>query len=537
MRTRFPAALGVVAITVLLAACGSSGSGARSGGGDKGSGGGTAGSAAIDQLNVRTHAMYGTLDPGTTQNCFSTYCSFFYERLLKFDENGKPTPQLALRWTTPDPKTYEFKLRQGVKFWNGHPLTADDVANSLNYERNPKNNSSIALKNVEDVTALAPDTVRIALKSPDSSLPSALAASGVIFEKAFQQQAGANFGKPGTLTMATGPFKIDSFNGKDDIQLSANPTWWGGKVNVKKVAVKLIPEDTAGALAIRSGSIDVGVGYGDPRVMESSLGNGGKATKVISPASIKYISLNTKLAPLDDIHVRRAIAYATDRQGYIDASGGGKPLYTIITPIQLQQIASQADAEALVKSLPATTFDVAKAQAEMAQSKYPNGFSTEIHCPDFGIAECQVMAAQLGKIGIKLKASQVPVLKYINETQESSKHPFVYGYIGCTGPDPSGCLGYLLGKDQLNQLNSAQYDPPGMDALVKSGVTATDPAKRFSIYGEILKKIADDVPYVTYQLPVYTIMLSNKYEWPAIDEINSDPIFYTPWILNLRAKS
>jgi peptide/nickel transport system substrate-binding protein len=271
--------------------------------------------------------------------------------------------------------------------------------------------------------------------------------------------------------------------------------------------------------------------------MASSLGNGGKATQVVSPASIKYISLNTKLAPLDDVHVRRAIAYATDRQGYIDASGGGKPLYTIITPIQLQQIASQADADALVKSLPATTFDLGKAKAEMAQSKYPNGFSTAIHCPDFGIAECQVMAAQLAKIGIKVKASKVATLTYINETQSSSKYPFVYGYIGCTGPDPSGCLGYLLGKDQLNQLNSAQYDPPGMEALIQSGVTATDAAKRFAIYSQILKKIAADVPYITYQLPVYTIMLSNKYEWPGIEEINSDPIFYTPWILNLRAKS
>src|SRR5262245_47508572 len=121
MSTRFPAALGVGAITVALAACGgsSSNSGSASGGTSGNDGGGNAASAPINNLNLRTHAMYGTMDPGTTQNCFSTYCSFFYERLLKFDANGKPTPQLAASWSTPDPKTYEFKLRPGVKFWDG----------------------------------------------------------------------------------------------------------------------------------------------------------------------------------------------------------------------------------------------------------------------------------------------------------------------------------------------------------------------------------------------------------------------------------
>lgn len=534
MRSRFLAALGVpatVCLAVALGACGSSGSGSSS----SGTATVAASNAPISQLNVRTHAMYGTLDPATTQNCFSTYCSFIYERLLKFNNAGQPSPQLAISWSNPSPKTYIFKLRTGVKFWDGNPLTASDVAYSLNYERNPKNNSSIALKTVANVTAPDPSTVQIALNQPDAALPSELASSGVIFEEKFQKAAGANFGKPGTLTMATGPFKVVSFNGSNDLELAANPDWWGGPVNIKKVSVKLITDDTAAALAVRSGSIDVGAGYGDPREMTSALGSAGTATKVVYTTSLKYISLNTTWGALKDIHVRRAIAYATNRSEYIAASGGGEPLYTIILPIQLQQIASQSQINSLMQSIPSYPYDLAKAKAEMAQSKYPNGFSASMDCPPFGISECEVMSGQLAKIGIKLKANSVSTLKYVNEAYHSASYPFIYGYISCTGPDPSGCLGYLLGKASLNGINSAQYDPPGSDALIQAGVSTTNKAQRFAIYSKLLKQIGTDVPYVTYELPVFTIMLSKNYVWPGINEIKSDPIFYTPWVLNIKA--
>jgi peptide/nickel transport system substrate-binding protein len=529
MRSRL-LALGVpaaICLAVSLSACTSTSS--------SGTSHTAASNASIPHLNVRTHAMYGTLDPATTQNCFSTYCSFIYERLLKFNNDGQPTPQLAISWTTPNPTTYLFKLRRGVKFWDGTAMTADDVAYSLNYERSPKNNSSIALKTVANVTAVNPSTVQITLTQPDAALPSQLAASGAIFEEKFQKTAGANFGKPGTLTMATGPFKVVSFNGSSDLELAANPLWWGGPVDIKKVSVQLITDDTAAALAIRSGSIDVGAGYGDPREMASALGSAGTVTKVVWGTSLKYISLNTTWGALKDVHVRRAIAYATDRAQYIAASGGGDPLYTIVLPIQLQQIASPSQISSLMQSIPTYPYNLAKAKAEMAQSKYPTGFSASIDCPPFGISECETMAGQLAKIGIKLKANSVSTLKYVNEVYHSASYPFVYGYISCTGPDPSGCLGYLLGKASLNGINSAQWDPPGSDSLIQSGVATSDNAQRFAIYSKLLSMLGTDVPYVTYELPVFSIMLSNKYVWPGSNLIKSDPIFYTPWILNIKA--
>ena len=138
--------------------------------------------------------MYGTLDPGPTQNCYSPYCSLFYERLLAFDKNGQVGPGLAVSFKNPVPDTYDFQLRHGVRFWDGSEMTADDVAGSLNYERFPKFSSAIALHNVKNVKALGRYAVRISLKHPDASFAAQLAVFGVIFKKAFQVAAGSKFG-------------------------------------------------------------------------------------------------------------------------------------------------------------------------------------------------------------------------------------------------------------------------------------------------------------------------------------------------------
>src|SRR5581483_5418391 len=349
--------------------------------------------------------------------------------------------------------------------------------------------------------------------------------------------AGANFGKPGTLTMATGPFRVTSFDGKSKIELAANPRWWGGKVDIRTVTINNIPDDTAAALAIRSGQIDAGAGYGDPRAMASALGSAGTVTKVVFGTAQKYWSMNVKNPPFDDVHVRRAVAYATNRSEYIAAEGGGVPLLTMITPPQLAQIATPAQINALMKSLPTYPFSLAKARQELAQSKYAGNLpKTSINCPPFGINACQVLSAQMAKIGLTVQVNEVPTLNYINEVYGPKTFTWIYGYIGCVGPDPSGCVSYTLGSNHLAQLNSAQYAPPDVDTLLNQGLRTLNKAKRFQIYSQILKRIGTDVPYVPYALPVYAVMMSNKYTWPGLAATKSNVIFDSAWVLNLKPR-
>ena len=494
----------------------------------------------IPHLDIRVHVMFGTLDPGTTQNCFSSYCSNFYDHLLRQDKNGHIAPALALSYKNPVPDTYDFTLRKGVKFWNGDELTANDVAASINYERFPQFNSAIALRNVKNARALSRYVVRISLKHPDASFAVTVAGptGAAIFQKKFQVAAGSKFGQPGTLTMATGPFIPVSFNGKDTIEAVANPHWWGGKVEVGRLTLHLITDDTAAALAIRSGQIDGGAGYGSPQAMQSALGSAGTAYRVTWGTSEKFWGLNTKLPPFDDVHVRKAVAYAVSRKEHLAVQGGGQALYTIITPEQLAQIATPAQIDALMKKVGFQyryPFNLAKARAEMAMSKYPNGYKgVTIPTLAFQTAEAQVVAGQLAKIGIQVQVHEEDIGTYLNTFYgPEKKYTLSPGYYACT-PDPNGCLQFMLGKDQLSQLNVGQWAPPDIDVLLQQGLRTLNKAKRLAAYTKILERVAQEVPYVPAVLPVYTVMLSKKYTYPGINSLHQEIIFSTPWVLNLR---
>jgi peptide/nickel transport system substrate-binding protein len=230
------------------------------------------------------------------------------------------------------------------------------------------------------------------------------------------------------------------------------------------------------------------------------------------------------------------MAYATNRAELAAAGGGEAPLFTMITPIQLLSIASPAQVNALIKSLNTYPFSLAKAKAELAQSKVPNGFKTYFNCPPFGVQQCEAWAGQMAKIGIQIQVNAVDVLKYINEVYAPPfDYSFIYGYIPCN-TDPNSCLSFSLGSAQLGQINTARWAPPDVDKLLNAGIATLNKAKRFAIYSQILKRIAQDVPYVPYTLPVYSIMIRNKYTFPGINKIHSEVPFSSPWILNLRPK-
>jgi ABC-type transport system substrate-binding protein len=142
----------------------------------------------------------------------------------------------------------------------------------------------------------------------------------------------------------------------------------------------------------------------------------------------------------------------------------------------------------------------------------------------------------MAKVGIPVQVNAVPTLSYVNEIYGPKNFGWIYGYIGCIGPDPSGCVGYTLGSNHLSQINTAQYAPPELDTLLNQGVRTLNKAKRFAIYSQILKRIATDEPYVPYALPVYAVMVSNTFTWPNLANAKSNVIFDSPWVLNLRPK-
>jgi peptide/nickel transport system substrate-binding protein len=229
----------------------------------------------------------------------------------------------------------------------------------------------------------------------------------MIFEKQFEQAHAATFGQPGTLVMGSGPWEIKSLDPTKGEELSANPHWWGGKIPIQHVSFTFFANETSEAMAFRAGEIDFTFFVSSPRSFTALSG-----TKPLSAQSCSngFFSMNITQPGWNDVHVRRAVAYALNRTDIIAAAGGyAAPIYTFTPPSLLNSIASQSQINALLNSIPLYQYNLTKARQEMAQSAYPHGFSATIVSPTGGNTTTlnQVAAAELAKIGIRLTIKQM----------------------------------------------------------------------------------------------------------------------------------
>jgi peptide/nickel transport system substrate-binding protein len=436
------------------------------------------------------------------------------EGLLTVGPRGEPEPLLATSWTNPNPQTFVFHLRHGVKFWDGATMTSADVVNALNYYRKPTSLVYQSYKNITGVKATGLYTVVVTMKHRDASFLPSLSWESNIFEKAFQQKHGAKMGDPGVLIMGTGPFEVNSFDPTTGLTFSANPDWWGGKVPVQKLDVKFFADQTSEALAFRAGQIDVAF-PGSSQAWNSTAGSPVRAS---GPAVEEgYFAMNVHIAPWSNIHVRRAVAYALDRAAIMKALGNASvPATTFISPFELRTIGSQAQVDAIVKSVPGYPYSVAKAKAELAKSPYPHGFTASVPSPAFQwYAQVnQVIAADLARIGIRLKLENMTFNKFLAIGTGPKTFGATYVDFNLVSPDPSSYPAWLLGKSNISHggWNLANYSPPQVDTLISQGLTTLAPAGRLKVYARLLRILGNDEPYVPLYVGDYNLALAHRFK-------------------------
>jgi peptide/nickel transport system substrate-binding protein len=457
------------------------------------------------------------------------------ETLLRFGPKGNLEPDLATSVTQPNPVTYIYHLRHGVRFWDGSELTAADVAYSLNADRAPGSQLLFSYTSVKSITAASRYSAVVTLTHPDASWQYVPAEqTAVIFEKKFAQAHKTTFGQGGVLVMGSGPWKLDSFDPATGATLSANPHWWGGKVPVQRVTFTFFSNANSEALGMRAGEIDVAPDVLAPKTFASTSG---APMLTVPGCNIDFFGMNVSTPPWNDIHLRRAVAYALDRPDIIAARGGdAAPVSTLIPAQLLQAIASPAQVNTLLGSLNLYPYSLAKARQEMAESAYPHGVSTTIlewNDPTV-LNESQALAAELQKIGIHVQIKVLPVNTWdAVQSGPAPKRMAAYAFNGCFSPDPS-TYDDLLGSQNTaaGSWNVADYAPQAVDTLLTESLTTTGAAGRFAIYSKLLQRLQDDVPYVALFLEDAGIALSSKFAepgfsfWPSPATSSGYPEFY-----------
>jgi peptide/nickel transport system substrate-binding protein len=525
--TRLMAVLATTTVALLAVGCSS--------GSPTSSTSGTSAHATIPVLRVGIPETISNLDVTNSNGSFNNeVTSLSLEQVMQLGPDGRPRPWLAERVTQTSPVTYVYYLRHGVTFWDGSELTAADVAFSWNYERRPQAATASFFSSVKNITAAGKYIVVVTLAHPDASWQYTLANSASeVFEEKFYLAHKNTYGEPGTLVMGSGPWKIDSFDPTSGAELSANPHWWGGKVRIQHISFKFFSSETSEALAFRAGELDLA-----PQVENAHSFATTSGARLVSVPSCQtgFFSMNTQVAPWNDIHVRRAVAYVLNRADIIPATGfPATPSTTLIAPSELKTLGSQAQVASALSSLTSYPYSLAKARTEMAESAYPKGFATTLVTFNYGgfINVNEVIAAELQKIGIRAQIKNIGQNAWFAvATGPDAKRPTLYTTTGDCTPDPS-TYDVFLGSNNLQpgQFNVADYAPGAVDKLIASGLATNNPAKRLVIYTKLLQQLATDVPYVPLYVQDVTYA-SNKFAWPSFDGAWQDRV----WALELRLR-
>jgi peptide/nickel transport system substrate-binding protein len=458
------------------------------------------------------------------------------EPLLIAEKSGKLQPWLAQSWKQVNPTTYVYNIRHGVKFSDGDALTASDVAFSLNYYREPGSLDAYNFPTtLKSITATGPDTVTVTLTKPDAAWAVVPAGDALgIFEKKFFEEHKSTFGQPGTNVMGTGPWVFTSFNGTTSAELKANPHYWGGKVNMKKVSVQFFSSETSEALAFRDHEIDLAFPI-DNKAFASTAGV--NLTTVPSYAVQGGFYMNVLQKPWDNVHVRLAVAYALDRSALINAWGGyATPVYQFLSAGLLENIGSPAQVDSVLKSVPTYSYNLAKAKAEMAQSPYPHGVNATVSVESAGSYSnvSQAVAAELARIGIHLKLDVMTVDQQNANLTSGNRLGILasFTYSGSVSRDPGEAFGYSMGKANISagNWNIMNWAPTPVNNLIDQGLTTTDNAARLRIYGQIDKAYAQQAPFIPLFNEDATMALASGYTWPSFNGYYYD---LGPWLLGV----
>ena len=469
----------------------------------------------------------------------ATVISLGCETLVRYDRLGRLRPALATSFTTPNALTYVYTIRRNVKFWDGTTMKPADVLYSLQRAASQKAGSEIAsfFTSVKSMTVRG-NQVIVKLSAPDPYFRYTAAVT-YILEKKYWQAHLKDIGTPQKLTMCTGPFKFTSFNGDEQINLVAFDKYWGGRPKVRAITLKVITSEATRLLAMRQGGID-----GSFRPSQDVIDQWKKLpnTQVQLAPELRtaYLSLDTAIAPWNDIHVRRAVAYAMDKAGLVKAvlRGYGEPAPTMPPPEQWGDLLSQAQVKAFYKTIPNYTFSLAKARAELKQSAFPNGFSATLPYPDseqtLGKAALS-LSQNLKQLGISLDVKQVPTDQWFATlyNHQSPLGPQIISW-GVDYPDPADALHFIYDSKGAapNAFNTANFKDRQMDQALAAQQNSVDPKVRAAAVKKALVIAAKRVPYVPIWYQEVAMTVNKKLNYKGFGTW----YLYTPWALNISSR-
>ena len=446
-----------------------------------------------------------TADVQMTTDSYTLPLNIF-DRLVESETTGPGqsalVPGLAESWeVSPDGLTYTFHLREGVKFHDGAVLTADDVVYTFDRMLNPATkalNTDILTfiagsqermdgkaDSVSGLKAVDDRTVQITLTQPYAAFLALLASPGAsIYERAFTEKAGDQFGLTPETTNGTGPFILTDYTLNDSETLEANENYWRGRPKLDKLLIRVVSDSETLRMLFESDEIDVfDLDYA-PTQTPYFFGSDQWKDQVRSGprVGIYYYNINQAKKPFDDVRVRQAFQMAIDRQTILDKNfyGRGKledgvmprglACYTPATPIE---------------------YNPAKAKELLAEAGYPDGVDINLQQVSSWSSKWsdmnQIIQAQVAEAGFKANIVTTDEAAFLaaRKVGEAENYTQVWS---ADFNDPDNFF-YTFFSESGTKTRGYNNNDPEVFAAIEKARGMTDQEARCKLYQDLTAQI------------------------------------------------
>ncbi|MBP3041404.1 ABC transporter substrate-binding protein [Bacillaceae bacterium Marseille-Q3522] len=414
-----------------------------------------------------------------------------FNYLFKNDENQELQPELVDTYENVDDTTWKFKLKDGVTFHNGDPLTAEDVKFTL--ERVAKDSSLREYPNYKqilEVRVLNDLEFEIVTDGPQPALLNRLSriGSGILPKKYIEENGWEEFLKN---PVGTGPYKFVEWVRDDRIVFEPYEDYWEGKVDEwDQLVFRVIPEASTRVSELLTGGVDIAANIA-PAEWERVNNNDG--TSIISTNSNRVIMLGVRQTegyPTADPRVVEAIDLAIDDKTLTDIvlGGAGTPTRTRVTPGNFGADESLFDTY---------EYDVDKAKSLLEEAGYPDGFEITFHSPhgrylqDSQVAE--TISGMLAEVGIKANIEFMEWSSFVEmRNSKTNKDLYLIGF-GNSMFDAALALDLYRSERAAGELD---YNNPEVDDLLAKAAINMNPEERAEQYQQIQQIVAEGRPHI-----------------------------------------
>lgn len=444
-----------------------------------------------------------TLDPALVEDAVSSsYVNKIFAGLVGLDAHLEIQPALAEKWEVDESgAVYTFFLRENARFQDGRQVTAEDVKYSLERACDPETGSTVAglylgdivgaaerlaglAEDVKGVEVLDERTIRITIDAPKAYFLAKMTYPTAAVVDREQIARGADWtGRPN----GTGAYRLEEYS-DDAITLEANEWYFGGEPRIQRLVFDLSAGDPT--TMYENNELDVApVGLEDIERVLDPYNPLSDELIVIPQLTVQYIGLNTRIPPFDDVQVRQAFVYATDREllSKVTFKQAVLPAWGVLPP----------GLPGYNQDVPHMAFDPERARALLAGSSYggAKGLPPIVLGTSVGSSAAARALARMfeDNLGVKVEIHQTAWSDYLRDINQGVYSMFSLGWTA-DYPDPQNFLDIHFHSESAG--NSTGYANPEVDALLEEARVEPDEEKRMALYQQAEAVIIQDAPWI-----------------------------------------